>query len=657
MEYIDGAPLSMVMQRERRVSWERALDIAGQIADALASAHEAHIIHRDIKPGNILLDESSHVYVTDFGIAKILTAETQLTADGSLLGTPQYMAPERCQNGEATAASDIYSLGILTFQMISGRLPFEASTPVDLVRKIVSQPPERLRNLAKDVPEDVERLVAFMMEKKPKDRPSSARALCEAIARVRSGEPLDTHGSEVAAALASFRDAMATPTPRPGPLYVNSATTEERLAQRSSGTDRARESKWRKRRLILGGVGLAMVVGIGVAAWFTIANRTRLTADANPARGVELWQASGAVAEFVDEAPGVLLARLELGGFAVDAVGACGGPSTVVQLAGARDGARAGEYALVFADPAHRSASLELAPISAAGSGARESIRLLAGVGATQSDGALGHGVILGYESSGTKGAQASCGLALWDVQSHAPHYPLFQVAAPSGGHGAITAAAVKPDGATVALGVAAADGSCYLAERDVRAKDCTALGPALSERGAPIVFIAYSADGAQIGFVRDLGNHRRQVWVATASAPGGACRKLADGSVNVGPNAFSPDGATLAITEEKVGGRSVAQLVNVKDGTTQTELGEGWSAGWGRSGERVVVTAPDSKGRIQFWSLAASAATNRTQLTYLDAGVGRAFCVSADGAWAVGSLANTPQATLVFVDLTKAAS
>ena len=111
MEYIDGAPLSMIMQRERRLGWFQALGIAAQIADALASAHDAQIIHRDIKPGNILVGNADQVYVTDFGIAKILTAETQLTADGSLLGTPQYMAPERCQNGDATAASDIYSLG------------------------------------------------------------------------------------------------------------------------------------------------------------------------------------------------------------------------------------------------------------------------------------------------------------------------------------------------------------------------------------------------------------------------------------------------------------------------------------------------------------------------------------------------------------------
>ncbi|MEK7864058.1 MAG: serine/threonine-protein kinase, partial [Chloroflexota bacterium] len=118
MEFVDALPLSAVMQREHRLEWTPALDIARQIAAALACAHDSHVIHRDVKPPNILLDDHHRAFVTDFGIAKILTLDDNLTVDGTRLGTPHYMAPERCKNGEVTAASDLYSLGVLLFQML-----------------------------------------------------------------------------------------------------------------------------------------------------------------------------------------------------------------------------------------------------------------------------------------------------------------------------------------------------------------------------------------------------------------------------------------------------------------------------------------------------------------------------------------------------------
>ncbi|MCC6488453.1 MAG: serine/threonine protein kinase [Candidatus Hydrogenedentes bacterium] len=127
MEYVDAAPLSALMQRESNLHWAQALDIAGQVSAALACAHDAHVIHRDIKPPNILITDRGKAYVTDFGIAKILTADDHLTLDGSRLGTPHYMSPERCKNGNLTGASDLYSLGVLLFQMLSGRLPYEAA--------------------------------------------------------------------------------------------------------------------------------------------------------------------------------------------------------------------------------------------------------------------------------------------------------------------------------------------------------------------------------------------------------------------------------------------------------------------------------------------------------------------------------------------------
>ncbi|MBI5092865.1 MAG: serine/threonine-protein kinase [Candidatus Hydrogenedentes bacterium] len=646
----------MIMQRERRLSWDRALDIASQIADALVCAHQAQIIHRDIKPGNILLDKNNRVFVTDFGIAKILTAETQLTADGSLLGTPQYMAPERCQNGEATAASDIYSLGILTFQMISGRLPFEALTPVDLVRKIVSEPPVRLRDLKIDVPEDVDRLVAFMMEKKPKDRPPNSRALCEAIARVRFGEPLDTHGGEVAAALASFRDSISTPTPHPGAAFTTqSATTEERIpvsSRRARGWWR-RAGSWR--RTAIGICMLAALSAAGFSAWLFWGARNAPALDiTNSAdHGASRWAMKDAVAKFTDEAPGVVLAHLNMDGFAPVEQAPCGETQTIVQLTGLRNGARDGQSALVSIDPSRRTALLELGPVGRRNAaGTRGTITCLAGVGAVPASSPLNHSAILWYPFETGKETRGEY-LAAWNVQSQAPTYPIFQSQNLTSDPRSISAASPKADGATIALALMTSDGACFLAERDTRQKDISAYGPTLAEPGAPIVTVVYSPDGTQIAFVRKLSGVRQQVWLLPVAAPDKK-RALAEGDVHIGPHAFSPDGTLLLIAERRSNGRSEMRLVRVEDGSTSAELGDGWMGGWGVKSDNVIVAAPDVKGTCQLWAISVGGAMARTQLTFLDAGVAHEFCISGDGTWAASSMGAANKADLVFVHLAK---
>ena len=242
MEYIEGDPLSKIMQRERQLPWETVFEVGEQVARALASAHEANIIHRDIKPGNVLVDKEWHAVVTDFGVAKVLTAETQLTVDGSRLGTPQYMSPERCLNKEITTSSDIYSLGVLMFQMIAGRLPYRAKDPIELLRKIVSTPPARLRDYMPDIPDDVERLVAHMIEKNPNDRPPSANDLAELIARVRAGKPLVEEDDGMGVAMDELRESLATPTPGYGLLadvYGPSGIQEKVLGVWRSGRGRS----------------------------------------------------------------------------------------------------------------------------------------------------------------------------------------------------------------------------------------------------------------------------------------------------------------------------------------------------------------------------------------------------------------------------------
>jgi len=134
MQLVEGGSLSDLIRERGSLSSERAADLAAQIADALDHAHANGIIHRDIKPDNILLNAHGRAVVTDFGIAK-MTEVSQLTQTGSAIGTPDYMPPEVLRGNPLDGRADIYSLGVVLFQMITGRAPFTATTPFDVASK------------------------------------------------------------------------------------------------------------------------------------------------------------------------------------------------------------------------------------------------------------------------------------------------------------------------------------------------------------------------------------------------------------------------------------------------------------------------------------------------------------------------------------------
>ncbi|MBX7256572.1 MAG: protein kinase [Candidatus Hydrogenedentes bacterium] len=180
MEYVAGETLERFLRRKGQVTWQTALYIGGQVAEALGCAHRAGIIHRDVKPANILLDRSGRVRLTDFGIANAATHETQ-----GVVGTPQYMSPEQLRGIKLTCATDLFSLGVVMYQMMAGKPPFQADTPVALINRITTEEPARLNRLRADVPDDVARLVALLLEKSPENRPASAEAVVASIERLQ----------------------------------------------------------------------------------------------------------------------------------------------------------------------------------------------------------------------------------------------------------------------------------------------------------------------------------------------------------------------------------------------------------------------------------------------------------------------------------------
>ena len=187
MQYVKGRSLAQLIREKGPLDWRRALDITRQAAEALAEAHKQGIIHRDIKPDNIMVDETGRVRVMDFGLARAMAASTKLTADGAQLGTPMYMSPEQINGDPVDTRTDIYSLGVTLFEMLTGRPPFQADTPMALMFQITQKPLPNVRQLNMAVPEVVTAVVTGMTAQQAGQRYPSAQVLSEHLDSVLSG--------------------------------------------------------------------------------------------------------------------------------------------------------------------------------------------------------------------------------------------------------------------------------------------------------------------------------------------------------------------------------------------------------------------------------------------------------------------------------------
>jgi len=194
MEYIEGENLRNMLRMTKKMSWAAAVHIAGQVCDGLAEAHRLGVVHRDLKPHNIIIDREGNVRIMDFGVARSLKTE-EGTGSGIVIGTPEYMSPEQTEGGEADPRSDIYSLGIILYEMVTGRVPFESNSFMEVMDRQRNEPPAPPGGFSPEIPESLNRLILRCLEKKKEDRYQTAEELGHDLERLESRIPRAESGA------------------------------------------------------------------------------------------------------------------------------------------------------------------------------------------------------------------------------------------------------------------------------------------------------------------------------------------------------------------------------------------------------------------------------------------------------------------------------
>ncbi len=199
MRYVDGRDLRGLLAEEGRLAPQRAARVIRDVASALDAAHAAGLVHRDVKPANVLLSATEHVYLTDFGLSKRALAEAEATQSGRLLGTLNYVAPEQIRGAELGPATDVYALGCVLFLLLTGRVPFPIDTEEGKLWAHLSTPPPAPSQLVPEVPAPFDRVIARAMSKQPADRFRTAGELAEAATAALTEPPGGRRPSPAAA--------------------------------------------------------------------------------------------------------------------------------------------------------------------------------------------------------------------------------------------------------------------------------------------------------------------------------------------------------------------------------------------------------------------------------------------------------------------------
>ena len=260
MEYVQGRPLSAVLRDPQRLSPRQIATIGAGVAAALAFAHRHGVVHRDVKPGNILITPDGDVKVTDFGIARAMNTEESLTQTGAVMGTAAYFSPEQAEGKGVDSRSDIYSLGVVLYEMAVGRPPFTGDSPVAVASKHVRDQPVLPRQANPTVPPALEAVIMKAMAKNPDDRYGSAEELRADLLRFADGRPVEAGDPGLTSVMTAVEATQAVPT-----------TTGRTMAIPPSGPPPGQEDLERKKRtrnLII--LLVVLLVALAVIAYFLL---------------------------------------------------------------------------------------------------------------------------------------------------------------------------------------------------------------------------------------------------------------------------------------------------------------------------------------------------------------------------------------------------
>ena len=183
MEYVEGKTLKQLLKKRGSLTLSEAIDIMLQLTDGMAHAHDSYIIHRDLKPQNIMIQDDGQIKITDFGIAMALNS-TQLTQTNSVMGSVHYLPPEQANGSGSTLKSDIYSMGILMYELLTGKLPYKGENAVEIALKHLKEPLPSIRDEIPDIPQSVENVILRATAKNPKNRYNDAREMLEDLKTV-----------------------------------------------------------------------------------------------------------------------------------------------------------------------------------------------------------------------------------------------------------------------------------------------------------------------------------------------------------------------------------------------------------------------------------------------------------------------------------------
>lgn len=252
MELVPGEPLSQLIQEDKQLAPDKVLDIVAQTAQALSAAHKVGLVHRDIKPGNLLITPEGVVKITDFGIARVAD-QVPLTATGQVMGTVQYLSPEQASGHPASPSTDIYSLGIVAYEALTGKRPFTGESQVAIAMAQINEVPPPLPTT---IPEVVRKLVMSCISKSPSERPSSASALAQAATALRSGDTAKAIAAvpqlgSLGAAATTILKTTVMPTDEPATALLdtnNMPVTADTGSLQTAGEEEDTDKKGKKRK-------------------------------------------------------------------------------------------------------------------------------------------------------------------------------------------------------------------------------------------------------------------------------------------------------------------------------------------------------------------------------------------------------------------------